>query len=329
MRPIAHFPAPRCGAGPAPALAGLLAVLWLAPFPVAPDAQNAGQQTPAGKSAPQAASTTAKPAARRPAAPAVSAEDYQEAVAAAWKRITEATSEGTVKKRAGALLVLANAGDGPEVMAILEQAMKDAHPELRKAAASAFGQMHARKAIPQLQKALDDPAPTVRVAAARALWQMHDYAGSDLLVRLVTRRAPAEEARMRREWHAALGRVDEPSAVLLLALGQGLGFLPGPTALAIPLYRELSADKSSPARATAATLLGEHPSPEGIEALELALVDPEPVVRAAAAVALGKCGRAEEIIQLSPLLHDHAATVRLAGAVGIVRLGAPGSGGTK
>ena len=296
---------------------GFCAVLWLA----APNARAAAQQaTPSGPPAAE------KKAAAAPVRPASNEPDQKETIANAWKRITEATSSGRVRERAGALQALASAGDRPEAVRILENAMEDPRPEIRKAAAYALGQMQAHAAIPRLRQALDDQAPAVRVAAARALWVMHDFSGSDLLIRIVERRAPAEEAKLRQEWHEALHRVDNPSGVFLLALQQGIGFLPGPSFLAIPLFRELTKDKAAPGRATAATLLGQEHAEAAVEALELALVDPEPVVRAAAAVALGKSGRPEEIVQIGPLLHDHKPAVRIAAAVAIARLSPAGSG---
>ena len=294
-------------------LAAIFATAALRPLPVA---QNTGGQAPA-----------AKPAAAKPSKPATAAASEQgQTVAAAWKRITDTTSTGTVRNRAAALLMLSSAGDRPETLQILEHAMDDGHPLVRQASANALGQMSAHEAIPRLRQALDDTAPAVRVAAARALWRMHDYSGSDLLIRIVKRQAPAEEAKLKQEWHQALNRVDNPSAVFLFALEQGIGFLPGPSFLAIPLFREVTKDKAAPGRASAAALLAEQHTDAAREALEQALVDPEAVVRAAAAVGLGKSERPEEIVQIAPLLHDRKPTVRLAAAVGIARLSPPGSG---
>jgi len=310
---------------PAPFERLLVAALLFAPVPVFA-AQSPAQQTPPAKPVSPPVETI-KPAAKPPAAPAPQqSPDQTDPVATAWKRITEATSTGTIRSRAGALQALAGAGDRPEILQILLQGMEDRDPRIRKATVSALGQMQAHEAIPRLRQALDDNSPTVRVAAARSLWEMKDYSGSDLLIRIVLRRAPAEEARLKQEWQEAVQKVDNPSAVVLLALEQGIGFLPGPSFLAIPLFRKITTDKSAPARATAAKLLGDEPKDAAIAALEQALVDPEPLVRAAAAVALGKSKRPEEIIQIAPLLRDRRAAVRLAAAVAIARLSPPGSG---
>ena len=280
-----------------------------------------------GTESPAAQAPVTKPAPAKPSKPPTApASDQGQTVAAAWKRITDSASTGTVRNRTAALLMLASAGDRPETFEILQHAMDDSHPPIRQASANALGQMRAHEAIPRLRQALDDTAPAVRVAAARALWRMHDYSGSDLLIRIVKRQAPAEEAKLKQEWHQALNRVDNPSAVFLLALEQGIGFLPGPSFLAIPLFRDLTKDKAAPGRASAVALLAEQHTDAAREALEQALVDPEAVVRAAAAVALGKSERPEEIVQIAPLLHDRKPTVRLAAAVGIARLSPPGSG---
>jgi len=292
----------------------------------------AGTVRPAQAQAPSQAKTGAKQqppggaAGHAPAAVALPADD-KTTVADAWKLIAEGTSDKNVRKRMAALLSLGSAGDRPEVVRILEQAMEDPHPEARRAAAAALGQGHVRRMIPRLQKALDDPSPSVRVAAARSLWQMKDYSGSGLFERILMHQSAPEDKWLREEWHQAMNRMNDPSYLFVTGMQEGAGMLLGPYSFAIPVYRYLSTDKSAATRAGAATLLGELHTDPGVQALEIALVDKEAVVRAAAAIALGKSERPAEVVQLAPLLHDRRRAVRLSAAAAIARLSPAGSGG--
>ncbi len=277
------------------------------------------------------ANTGAKPkaaagAASRAQAAAMHA-DENTTVAEAWKLIAEGTSDQNLRKRIPALLALGSTGDRPEVARILEKALNDSHPEVRRAAAAALGKARVRSSIPSLKKALDDRSPSVRVSAARALWEMKDYSGSALFERIAMHQALPEEKGLRQEWHQAVSRANDPSYLFVTGMQEGAGMLLGPYSFAIPVYRYLSKDRAAPARAAAATLLGDLHTDPAVQALEMALVDEQAVVRAAAAIALGKSERPGEIVQLSPLLHDHNGVVRLSAAAAVARLSPAGSGG--
>ena len=282
---------------------------------------------PIGAQTPPAANTLAKqqtpPAAKETAAPA----EGQATVAQAWKVFTDSEADRNLRRRSAALLALGNAGDRPEAVNLLGRAMEAAHPEVRRAAAAALGLARAYSKIPQLQKALDDPSPSVRVAAARALWQMKDYSGSGLFERILKLQAPAEEKGMRQQVHQAMSKAADPSYMFVLGLHEGAGAFLGPYALVFPVYTYLATDKSAPARAAVAALLGDRHTDEAVAALETGLVDPSAVVRAASAVSLGKSDRPEEITHLAPLLHDRKQVVRLAAAAAVARLSPAGSAG--
>jgi HEAT repeat protein len=289
-------------------------VVWSSAGMGFPGAQTAQPPLPAKRPAPR------RPASRVPAAPSAT-------VAKAWKTFTEAEADKNLEKRVAAILALGNAGNRPDVVRMLDRGMDDEHPEARRAAAAALGMARARTMIPRLERALDDPSPSVRVASARALWQMKDYAGSALFERIVIGQAPLDEGGMRQELHQAMTRASDPAYLFVLGLHESAGTLLGPYALAIPVYTYLSTDKSAPARAAVAALLGERHTEGALTALERALIDRSPLVRAAAAIALGKSEKPAEITQLAPLLHDRKQVVRLSAAAAVVRLSPAGSGG--
>lgn len=303
-------------------LAGAVAgttIVWSAAGLVLSSAQTA--QAP-----PPAKSGAKRQTPAQPATGTVPAEQ-RDTVTQAWKMFTDVEAEKNLQKRGAALLALGNAGDRPEVLQMLGRAMDDSHPEARRAAAAALGLARARTMIPRLQKALDDPSPGVRVAAARSLWQMKDYSGSGVFERILTHEAPAEESGLRGELHETMTKASDTSHMFVLGLNEGAGMLLGPYAFAIPVYSYLSKDRSAPARAAVASLLGDRHTDDAVAALEAALIDKSPLVRAAAAIALGKSEKAEEIVQLAPLLHDRRQVVRLSAAAAVVRLSPAGRGG--
>ena len=268
----------------------------------------------------------------RPNRPAKSPSTSQPPVAAptavtqAWTIFTDAAAEKRLPKRTAALLALGNAGDRPEVLRMLGEAMDDKHPEVRRAGAAALGLAQAHSMIPRLEQALDDPSPSVRVAAARSLWQMKDYAGSGLFERILMLQEQAGEKGMRQEVHQVMDKASDPSYMFVMGLHEGAGAFLGPYALVFPVYKYLSTDKSATARAAIAALLGDRRTEESVHALEIGLIDSSPIVRAASAIALGKSERPEEIPHLSPLLRDRKQVVRLAAAAAVVRLSPAGSG---
>jgi len=294
------------------------AVLW-STGGVQMRAAQAGQAPPPAQSG-----TSRRPPARTPASTAREPQDAT--VTKAWSTFTDAQADKSLENRAAALLALGNAGDRADVLRMLGRALDDEHPEVRRAAAAALGLARARTMIPRLEKALDDPAPSVRVVAARSLWQMKDYAGSPLFERIVEGQAGVGERGVRQEWHQAISRAEDPSYMFVMGLHEGAGMLLGPYAFAIPVYRYLATDRSAPARAAVAALLGERPTDGAVTALEHGLIDRSALVRAAAAIALGKSERPAEITQLAPLLHDRKQVVRLSAAAAVVRLSPPGSG---
>jgi HEAT repeat protein len=299
-------------------LAAAAAIVWSAAGAEFSEAQTA-QAPPPSKSG-------AKRQTPHGPVPAAVPEDQSATVAKAWKTFTDAETDKNLEKRRAALLALGNAGDRADVVKMLGRALDDEHPRVRSSAAAALGMARARTMIPQLEKALDDPAPSVRVAAARSLWQMKDYAGSPLFERIVAGEAPAEEKGVKADWQRAMVRAGDPTYMFVMGLNEGAGMLLGPYAFAIPVYRYISTDRSAPARAAVAALLGDRLTDGAVAALEKALVDNSPLVRAAAAIALGKSERPAEITQLAPLLHDRRQVVRLSAAAAVVRLSPSGSG---
>jgi HEAT repeat protein len=106
--------------------------------------------------------------------------------------------------------------------------------------------------------------------------------------------------------------------LVLMGAEQAAGFF-GPASFGITIAEDLTKDRSLPARALAASLLGTDSDPNSLEALKAALSNGHWVIRAAAARALGN-SNVQVVPLLAPLLNDFKKPVRYMAAASIVRL---------
>ncbi|AXA37019.1 hypothetical protein BRCON_2242 [Candidatus Sumerlaea chitinivorans] len=182
--------------------------------------------------------------------------------------------------RADALSALASLG-APGILDRLVAALKDAHWEIREAAARTLGKLRAHEALEPLICALDDPSYSVREAVVEALERIGGPKAAEGLCRALEDsekgkgRVVAFGSAPRKHYHfirwaaaAALGKLRDPIAVE-------------------PLCRALK-DPDFSVRTAAATALREIGDPRALGPLGEALNDPEQGVRAAAAEAIGK-----------------------------------------
>jgi HEAT repeat protein len=96
----------------------------------------------------------------------------------------------------------------------LRAAVKDKDPDVRAAALRVMGRIGDAKHLPDLSAALTDADEAVRLAAIAALGDSHLSAATALLRPLAAERAPLRAARTAL---AALGRIDDPNVLPLLA----------------------------------------------------------------------------------------------------------------
>ena len=166
----------------------------------------------------------------------------------------------------------------------------------RVAAASALGDMVARRALPDLLKALDDEDRDVRAAAVRSLGGLESGESTAPIVRaLVGEQVPQVTA-----------------AGALLELGER----------AAPALRALAAEREAELRATAIQLLGYVGASSDAPMIATHLRDPSAEVRAKACNSLAKIGTPDQHDALREALGDRIWFVRVQAAHG---LGAVGS----
>jgi len=239
--------------------------------------------------------------------------------AAAWDTLADDVQSEKESHRSAAVAALAVIGNREDVLPLLEGALDDKYPSIRKDAALALGDMQARSAAPNLRVLLDDSSPDVGFAAASALWKMNDYSGREIFITTLAGQRRGDgfvKSTMKDTYH----QYSNPKQLAIMGAQQAAGAVFGPASIGITVAREYLKDRGAPSRAASATLLGKDGTPDAIHELSLALWDKSWAVRAAAAQALAKCPGHVSPEVLQPLLLDDSMEVRDMAAAGIVRI---------
>jgi HEAT repeat protein len=235
----------------------------------------------------------------------------------AWLTLQDGVKENAAEKRAKAVnaLGLLSANREAEGMAI--EALGDAKDNVRSAAATALGLMHAVHAIPQLEKALDDDEPVVVLAAANSLMLLKDNRAYDVYYDVLTGKARPNKGFIKEQ----LKPFHDPKKVAALGFEEGIGFVPFAGIGYEVVKRVLkSASDTSLIRAAAAKKLAQDPNPASAEALVDATEDKSWIVRVAALDAIAQRGDKSLLSKLSGSLKDSKDDVRYVAAACIVHL---------
>jgi HEAT repeat protein len=235
----------------------------------------------------------------------------------AWLVLQDGVKENGAEKRAKAInaLGLLSANREAEGMAI--EALGDDKENVRSAAATALGVMHAKHAIPQLEKALDDDEPAVVMAAANSLMLLKDARAYDVYYDVLTGNARPTKGFVKEQ----LKPFHDPKQVAALGFEEGIGFVPFAGIGYEVVKRVLkSASDSSLVRAAAAKKLAHDPNPDSAEALINATEDKSWIVRAAALDAIAQRGDKSLLPKIRGSLNDTRDDVRYMAAACIVHL---------
>jgi HEAT repeat protein len=235
----------------------------------------------------------------------------------AWLTLQDGVKETSAEKRAKAVnaLGLLSANREAEGMAI--EALGDEKYNVRAAAATALGVMHAVHAVPQLEKALDDDEPAVVLAAANSLMLLKDNRAYDVYYDVLTGKARSNKGFIKEQ----LKPFHDPKQVAALGFEEGIGFVPFAGIGYEVVKRVLkSASDTSLVRAAAAKKLAHDPNPMSAEALVDATEDKSWIVRAAALDAIAQRGDKSLLPKISGSLRDSKDDVRYMAAACIVHL---------
>jgi len=287
-----------------------------------PPEQTSPSQTPPPAQTPTPQQPTSRPPQAAPATPpATKAPPTKEKRLTererAWLVLQDGVKENGAEKRAKAVnaLGLLSANREAEGMAI--EALGDDKENVRSAAATALGVMHAVHAIPQLEKVLDDDEPAVVMAAANSLMLLKDARAYDVYYDVLTGNARPTKGFVKEQ----LKPFHDPKQVAALGFEEGIGFVPFAGIGYEVVKRVLkSASDSSLVRAAAAKKLAHDPNPDSAEALINATEDKSWIVRAAALDAIAQRGDKSLLPKIRGSLNDTRDDVRYMAAACIVHL---------
>jgi HEAT repeat protein len=285
------------------------------PAPETPPAQTPPPQTPPQQptTPPQQGAPTTPPVSKTPPAK----EKRLNLRERAWLTLQDGVKENSAEKRAKAVnaLGLLSANREAEGMAI--EALGDDKYNVRSAAATALGVMHAVHAVPQLEKALDDDEPAVVLAAANSLMLLKDNRAYDVYYDVLTGKARPNKGFIKEQ----LKPFKDPKQVAALGFEEGIGFVPFAGIGYEVVKRVLkSASDTSLVRAAAAKKLAHDPNPASAEALVNATEDKSWIVRAAALDSIAQRGDKSLLPKISGSLKDTRDDVRYMAAASIVHL---------
>lgn len=236
----------------------------------------------------------------------------------AWDMLqTAAFSKRTVERTNG-IRALGLLRGNTHARELAESGLKDLNPDVRVAAATALGQMHATESVPKLQNALSDRRISVVMAAAHALRELKDDKSAyAVYYDLLTGERKSDDGLMAQQ----LDTLKNPKELAKIGFSEGIGYIPF-AGIGWDAYRTMHKKDPNPARAVAATFLAHDPDPASGRALVSATNNKDWIVRAAAIEAIAQRGDVSLLPKVQQKLSDKQPKVRYSAAAAVIRLSA-------
>src|ERR1700680_3551209 len=229
--------------------------------------------------------------------------------------VTAALSKVTVERTHG-IRALGLLRDNARAREFAENGLKDPKPEVRAAAATALGQMHATESIPKLQHALSDTKLSVVMAAANSLRELQDEKSAyAVYYDLLTGGRKSGDGLIAQQ----LETLKNPRELAKIGFAQGIGYIPF-AGIGWDAYRTMHKKDPNPVRAVAATFLAHDPDPATSKALVEATKDKDWIVRAAAVEAIAQRGDPSLLPKVQQRFSDKNPKVRYSAAAAVIRL---------
>jgi hypothetical protein len=236
----------------------------------------------------------------------------------AWDMLLTAAFSKKTSERTNAVRALGLVRENTEARQIAEGALEDRKFEVRQAAATALGQMHATESIPKLEHALSDRKIPVVMAAAEALRELEAYKPAyAVYYDLLTGERKASEGFVAQQ----LATLRDPKQIAQIGISEGLGFVPF-ASIGWEAFRRMNKKDPNPVRAVAAKMLAHDPDPTSEHALVKATNDKNWIVRAAAIEAIAERGDPDLLRHIVPKISDKKDRVRYSAAAAVIRLSA-------
>ena len=234
----------------------------------------------------------------------------------AWAVLHDGLAETSPDKRAKAVNALGLLTRNSEAESAAVEALSDAKSNVRVAAASALGSMHAVHAKAQLQSALDDDEPAVVLAAANSLLLLKDTDSAyDIYYGVLTGNTRTNKGLIKEQ----LKILHDKKKMAEMGLEQGIGFIPF-AGFGYDAVKTVMKSDPSPLRAAAAKKLAHDPSPASADALVAASHDKNWIIRAAALEAISERGDNALISRITLSLDDEKDDVRFIAAACVAHL---------
>ena len=236
----------------------------------------------------------------------------------AWDMLFTASLSEQASERANGIRALGLLRDNSEARLLAEHGLTDSNFEVRKAAATALGQMHATQSVPKLQEALADHSVPVVMAAAQSLRELKDDKSAyALYYDLLTGERKSGDGLIARQ----ISTLKDPKKLAEIGISEGVGFVPF-AGIGWDAYRTMKKKDPNPVRAVAATMLAHDPDPASASALVKATNDKDWIVRAAALEAIAQRGDPSLMPKVVARFSDSHPKVRFSAAAAVIRLSA-------
>ena len=236
----------------------------------------------------------------------------------AWDMLQTAAFSKQIGDRTNGIRALGLIRDNTHARELAEAGLKDPNPDVRAAAATALGQMHATESISKLQDALDDKKVKVVMAAAQSLRQLRDDKSAyAVYYDLLTGERKTGEGLIAQQ----LDTLKNPRELAKIGFSEGIGYIPF-AGIGWDAYRTIHKKDPNPVRAVAATFLAHDPDPASAKALVKATNDKDWIVRAAAIEAIAQRGDPSLLPKIIEKFKDRYPKVRYSAAAAVIRLSA-------
>jgi HEAT repeat protein len=243
-------------------------------------------------------------------------DDIETPTHKAWDLLQNAAASKRTGERTDAVRALGLLNGNARARRIAEDALQDPKPEVRTAAATALGQMHATESIPKLQKALGDPKVPVVMAAAHSLRDLKDSSDAyPVYYDLLTGNRKTGDGLIASQ----IATLKNPKELAKIGFSEGIGFVPF-AGIGWDAYRTIHKKDPNPVRAAAATYLAHDPDPATAQALVDATSDRNWIVRAAAIAAIAERGDPSLSPKIQLRFSDGNPKVRYSAAAAVIRL---------
>ena len=244
------------------------------------------------------------------------AQDVESPKHKAWDMLMTAAYSPRASERTNGIRALGLLRDSTQARQLAENALNDPNTDVRRAAATALGQMHAKESIPKLENALSDKKIPVVMAAAQSLRELKaDKSAYEVYYDLLTGERKSNDGLIAKQ----LETLRNPKVLAEIGFSEGIGFVPF-AGIGWDAWRTMRKKDPNPVRAGAASLLAHDPDPASADALVKATNDKDWIVRAAAVEAIAQRGDASLLPRVVKKLSDKKEKVRYSAAAAVIRL---------